>query len=319
MLIRNKTEMMGISRYGGDKMTLYETLMKNCLASYKPCTVPCTKAGCTKSCITSESKNCVDCLHNKFTNWSNEFKLRPYDCEAMTMAYMLRYCNKYASEILTALYQCPWLLCSDSLNVVSIGCGPGTELLALERYAKQSNYAGNINYTGFDKDKGWGYAQGVLTRTLFEYDPNTKIHPHWIMGSLTADNGLLPTTNLLILNYVVSDVYKRGDITAFFINLTSIVNALQHGACVIINDANSRNMGRDQIDQWCKSMVDNGVYSANGYVFCQTSTKYQMHGSNMRFFNIPNTVLPITSLQTDNVFDATVFECRSAFAVLCKL
>ena len=83
-------------------LTPYEQYLRFALASLKPCihfvNTPCTHVNCSHTC--KKNGYCIDCLNDILTNDNSiTSRLREYSCENITYSYVLRYLNRYASEI----------------------------------------------------------------------------------------------------------------------------------------------------------------------------------------------------------------------------
>ena len=94
--------------------------------------------------------NCETCL--KYIHFpQNAPAERQYDCKRMMDYYVCKYAHKYTSELIYAFYMLRDLQKRTHLNVLSIGCGPCTDLLALNYLISQGVYnIGTINYHGVE-------------------------------------------------------------------------------------------------------------------------------------------------------------------------
>ena len=127
----------------------------------------------------------------------------------------------------------------------------------------------------------------------------------------------------MILNYVISDIHKHNytSLGIFFSELTSIFKAMPANSYIIINDVNSWNMGRDEIENWVSSV------SIEGYSIkkCGCVFECSKRHTEARFSRFKNGIIPKTSLKfstpsvagIDSFYD-NVNECRSAFVILKK-
>lgn len=308
---------------------LYNTFLDQCLASFAPCPSttdgsPCSfDSQCDGNCRIAN--NCMCCLSNIFND--PDHKLRIYNCLPITYTYTLRYLNRYASEIYHILMQYNTLINQlDNKNIISIGCGPATELISLERVLRDSGVSQKCNYIGFDINPLW-QNQNFYLSSLFTLDhliPN----PTFCTNCFTSVDPLLNETKLIILNYVVSDIYKHTPKTIMskhnvnlFLNetMTSIFNAMPTDAYILINDANSRNMGRDEIENWAGSMSITFPDSK----ICKGYFDYPNRDDFIKF-NSSSIGMPSNSLVFSNfnslfsIWQSNVNECRSAFVLIKK-
>ena len=123
-------------------MDLFQQYLIECFNSYKPC-IPgnCLDNDCNCDCM--QDFNCVHCLSDMFNNSAHAH--RTYNCLPITYSYVIRYGNRYSSEMYIILNHLQKLFERDTINVVSLGCGPATELIALEKKCSETNK--NFTYT----------------------------------------------------------------------------------------------------------------------------------------------------------------------------
>lgn len=298
-------------------MDFFQNYIRDCIRNYSPCeTGKCVDENC--NCHCREKKSCTDCLSDMFNN--EEHANRVYKCIPITFSYVIRYTNRYASEIYTVL-RCK--LVSNTfqnikkLNVLSIGCGPATELVALEKFSREINK--KIRYFGFDPNSIWESAQNTLQTCLV----NTNCDADFYSSEFQDNNEILPKIDILILNYIVSDIYKhnRDGVEKFLENITKIIKKMKKNSIIIINDVNSCNMGRDEIENWLNEL-DKKNYTIAGAYF-----NYPERYSKQKFSNLINIKeFPITPLLFDTSsiggmdrFIDHISECRSAFIMIKKI
>lgn len=282
-------------------MAGYENIRKN------TCNGNCNKKGCDKGC--TYGVFCGDCLKKKFFEKREEYRLRPYDCVPMTFFYTMYFGKKYAAEIACAMKKCfenGYFQNCETFNIASIGCGPSTELYGLIDFLSDGKSKKTLNYKGFDTNGIWGEVHKKLMECIDKYstlnacnENKLNILANWHYCELTKNNDFLKSCNLLILNYVVSDIYKKGESDALndFLNntLKAIIDELPAGAVIIINDGNSNALGRDEVNAWCNTLQSAKKVCAKGYYF-----KHQKE------FRIPD----YTELDCP--------PCTSAFAIMQK-
>lgn len=81
-------------------------------------------------CETECSHDCKECLENVHFPDRTTIR-REYDCVNMADCYYCKYSYRYASELIYGLRQFRDIKNRDILKVMSVGCGPCTELAAL--------------------------------------------------------------------------------------------------------------------------------------------------------------------------------------------
>lgn len=180
---------------------------------------------------------------------------RKYTCPDMCDYYVCKYACKYTSEIIHAFMEFPGIFTNKTVNVLSLGCGPCTDLFALD-YLRDIYNTKGVVYYGIDYDlKAWeiihngiDYNKDKSIETHFEENDICKILPKLI------DTTWIP--NIITLQYVFSDMQKHSgqEITSAFVsNLAQYINTKLHTGCrIFVNDINlccSKGGGRDYFDQ----------------------------------------------------------------------
>lgn len=278
------------------------------------CTCKYKKTVCSDLTFGSK-KDCVTYVVSMFRD--PESAKQTYSCIPITFAYIFRYSKRYASEIYYIMNH--FDLLSDfsfeqQINVLSIGCGPATEVIALEYLSEIQGK--NINYIGFDMNPVWNITQSIM-KEVFKDFPSCAIDFHNM--ELTANCSLLGHTHILILNYVVSDIYKHSDdssagVTTFLNEVQQMFECMPDNSYIIINDVNSYNMGRDEIEAWSQQLPYVKFYGIFDYANRNSWCQFNQHQEQLKcrlFFSLPE------SSELDD-FSETVKECRSAFVVIKK-
>lgn len=198
--------------------------------------------GCA-TCPYSQQCNCMDpqniqqcysCL-KKIHSFGNA--LQTYSCEQMCYNYVLKHLNRYASEVLYALWDIK-SLSQQPKNVCSIGCGPATELYALRAVLQKLQCQDDfLHYKGFDINPIWdsiwtetkniyaGLDVNFYQQDAFQYYKNTN-----------------EKVDVLILNYVMSFVQKNRSQELCFMNeLLSLIDK-NRPLTLIVNDVLSINI-----------------------------------------------------------------------------
>lgn len=99
-------------------------------------------------------KDCQSCLqHVHFPQ--NAPAPRKYDCVHMADCYYCKYAYKYASEIVYGLRRFKEIKDKKELKIMSVGCGPCTELAAVD-YLKEQGvlHYEKLQYRGIDPLEG---------------------------------------------------------------------------------------------------------------------------------------------------------------------
>lgn len=193
-----------------------------------------------------DCEKCLDYIHNP-THAREGAPKRKYDCTHMADVYTCKYACRYTSEIVYALERFKDLSDVVNLKVLSFGCGPCTDLFAID-YLHSSGVLSyqSIEYRGVDYSKDvWTYIHQDIKE--FEND-NVKIKFYYQdaceLIHTIAQKSWVP--NLVVFQYVFSDMQKHTraeDINAFIMKFAQYYNQkITPNTYIILNDIN---LGRD--------------------------------------------------------------------------
>lgn len=208
--------------------------------------------------------NCFNEIYQPENHTNGRLK---YNCPKLVNQYVYRALDKQASEILYALEN----FCKNKLNhyesfeILSLGCGPATELIAIEHFNKINLLNKSINYYGIDVETTWN----VIHKKIQEYIENdiyiNSVHSRYddVINVLNSDVLSNKKFNLILLNYLISSlIADRNDvkINEIFNNITRLIIKNQISDCiVIINDVNLDIRGRDTFINLLEAFQSNGV------------------------------------------------------------
>lgn len=218
-------------------MLLYE-LVEKCNDRNEGVSVHEQCADCTygESCP-HDCKICLEYIHYP----QRAPHIRKYDCSHMADNYYCKYSFRYASEIVYGLRQFAEIKNKDNLKVMSVGCGPCTELAAIDylHYTNQLNYT-TLEFRGIDPLKRvwkniWKDIEEYFGNEVRFFDRNVLelvdviIEHHWI-------------PDLIIFQYVFSDMYKNStqeEIEVFIKKLARFLNEQTNKTIyILVNDTN---------------------------------------------------------------------------------
>lgn len=135
-------------------MLLYELVEKCSLRDeYRCIHEQCGDCTYGNNCV-HDCKECLKYVHFPITAPA----VREYDCVHMADCYYCKYAYKYASEIVYGLEQFIDIQNKKKLKVMSVGCGPCTELAAID-YLRQIGMLkyDELEYRGIDPlENVWG-------------------------------------------------------------------------------------------------------------------------------------------------------------------
>lgn len=182
---------------------------------------------------------------------------RTYDCERMADFYVCKYSHKYASEMIYALEQLKDIW-GKPLKVMSIGCGPCTDLFAID-YLQREGGLSQVEYRGIDLNDIWRKIHTVIMENQEINDVKFFYENVFDFIDVISRKRWLP--DLVIFQYVFSDMRKNADdqeIEAFIANISEFINRLPINSYIILNDVNLQNSqggGRDYFYSLYKRLI----------------------------------------------------------------
>lgn len=227
---------------------MLETILSNCDAHYeRPDYEQCEDCSYGGYCP-HDCEKCLDYIHNP-NHAPSSAPARKYDCAHMANVYTCKYSCRYTSEIVYALERCRDLRSLRDFKVLSFGCGPCTDLFAID-YLRQQNILSyeKIEYRGVDYSKDvWQWIHRDIARfqnsncsiKFFYQDACDLIH------TISAGSW---TPNLIVFQYVFSDMQKHtngADIKDFINTFAEYFNVkVNTNTYIVLNDVNlGRNYG----------------------------------------------------------------------------
>lgn len=184
--------------------------------------------------------DCQICL--KYVHYpQNAAVPRKYDCVHMADYYYCKYAYKYASEIVYGLSCFNDIRHKKKLKVMSVGCGPCTELAAIDYLKKQGvlNYE-ELQYRGIDPlKKVWNRIWNDIIE-YFGVGINFYSNDILELVDIIVRHSWVP--NVLIFQYVFSDMYKHSnvaEIIQFIDKLAIFLNScVENPIYILCNDIN---------------------------------------------------------------------------------
>lgn len=223
----------------------------------KPCT-NCTYNGfCPNDC-----ENCLDYIHTP-SHAPDGAPRRKYDCPNMADFYTCKYSCRYTSELIHALCRLKDLSNKKTIKVLSFGCGPCTDLFALDYLKKNNEWIyEKLEYRGID------YSKDVWVRI---HSDIKTVSPSGITAKyfykdmcdfvdVIGEGAWIP--DLVTFQYVLSDLRKNSDATAVtkFIEVFSAFanDYMPQKSYMVLNDANfgiAYGGGREYFDRLFSSLT----------------------------------------------------------------
>lgn len=144
----------------------------------------CTSVGCT----TGDCSRCLNQIQYGLPNFT-------YSCTKITYQYVLRFFNRFASEICYAMCLYNYKNIS-RINIVSLGCGPGSEVYGIIKALRIRKIGVPIYYEGHDLLDVWEPVQNLCKNSLSSTQHVVDFHTTNLFADFHGfDNGV---TNLLI-------------------------------------------------------------------------------------------------------------------------
>lgn len=205
--------------------------------------------------LTCPERDCGKCL--EYVHFpQNAPNPRIYDCRNMANYYVCKYSHKYMSEIVHSLSYISGGINRKCLKVLSLGCGPCTDLFAFD-FLKEKQFFSfkSLDYVGVELSQSlWG---GIHTQikncALREYSLDYRYQ-----DALDFIKYAISTTwdsDIVIFQYVLSDMQKHmkeEDLGEFITQIQYYFNnILSNGSFMLFNDINlavSYGGGRDHFD-----------------------------------------------------------------------
>lgn len=154
----------------------------------------CTKVGCT----TGDCSRCLNQIQYGNPNFT-------YSCTKITYQYVLRFFNRFASEICYAMCRFKYNNL-DRINVVSLGCGPGSEVFGIIKAFRELGVDTKLCYAGYDMLNVWEPIQAYCKDSLIDTQHAIEFYTTNLFADFRDfDNGII---NLLLLNYLLSHAAK---------------------------------------------------------------------------------------------------------------
>lgn len=199
---------------------------------------------------------------------------RKYDCKRMMDYYVCKYAHKYTSELIYAFSMLRNLQMKRHLNILSIGCGPCTDLLALDYLQKKRTYSfSTIDYCGVELNTGiWSNIYDDIF-SMVPCDWGVKIISDDICNYIEILLQQSWKPNLIVLQYVFSDMHKHTPpqmIENMIKSLAQYVDSCANDTYVVCNDINlstDYNGGREYFDRLYRGI-------------CTQATPYRFHFNN---------------------------------------
>lgn len=220
------------------------------------------RQGC---CHEDKGRNCscYPCVKHSFFDGKDD-----YSCLKKLCYYVMNYGPSFVSEIYHFLAASKILEVFKpgcDVNVLSLGCGFGSDLVALKKYIIDKKHDINLRYTGVDKEPLW--------ESLRFRDQEAVYYIHDVFDGLNFEG-----FDIVFVNKLFSTL-KRHNLHESFLSLIQeeVINNMKSKSFLIYNDVNHYNQGRDEFNARFE-----GVFSKNIQYFFPINDAYSGDGKYKR-------------------------------------
>lgn len=251
----------------------------------------------------------TQCLSDMF----RVHKQRTYACNTITAMYVLRFCNRYSSEVYHILNDKMPKLSSGDI-IFSIGCGSCMETIGIERYCRDNNIL-DVKYEGYDYNSKW---QNIAKVCCVSSPHLISSNPQILQKQTFIQK--LPQIKVLLLNYMLSDLKNHQPSLSAYLsnNLAGCLQIMKHDSYIIVNDQNHSNEWEAEFDGW-STKLNITQYKVNNYFFDPGWPA----PCNPRGIRMSNNSLIFSNngldLSISNYFQANLACCESGVTIIHKL
>lgn len=302
-----------IERNYANKMMI-QSLLESCDSRYKStqhcnsCSDCSYQEHCPHNC-----EKCLDYIHNP-SHAPDNAPDRKYDCVHMADYYVCKYACRYTSEMIYALRRLIDLSHKPSLKVLSFGCGPCTDLLALDYLKQQNEYTySKLEYRGIDYSKEvWINIHHDL-KTISPSDTTIGFFYKDICTFIDeiGEGAWIP--DLVIFQYFLSDLHKhseRASVQSFLKSFAQFVDVyMPANSYIVLNDINlgaSYGGGRDYFETLSSLLPS---YSFRRGRFCNDNSQSPFYPRGYSYGEDSDGEFPVNK----NIFSLTQWTDYSPF------
>ncbi len=265
---------------------------------------------CRNDCKCIGMEDCYLCIkHIHAINTTD----RKYNCDNIVYNYVIKHLYRYSSEIERLFDQFESLKRVQNFRIASIGCGPCSELFGIKQFIAKNHLTPTLEYIGFDFNQQWNQIQNQIIEI---FDDTIQFLNEDVFSYYDQQPDRMP--NVLILNYVLSDIVKfnREGVENFITQLLDLFQRMNN-SCIIINDISyyernilNRNTWRalNYMNFIHDSLTDNQLvqYHKSRYYFVPQSGSGIIYGSRH-----PSKLLTSEIINEAHLFDP--FKCCGSF------
>lgn len=219
-------------------------------------------------CLEGDCSQCMAAIQRYGT-------IRAYPCHKITYYYVMRFFNRFASEIEYIIRLINYGQIT-KLNVVSLGCGPGSEVYGIIHGFRHLNLRIQLDYQGYVLNSIWDDVQQMSIYHL----RNTGYCLRFFNTSLftTFQPFAEQSVDLLVMNYLLSDYVKNSTQRTRHVFADEIIDFIIRANVkrVVFNDISL--YGHD-------GQLDTAVQMTEYIMNCLKRFGYTLRGSRFHFPN----------------------------------
>lgn len=260
--------------------------------------------------------DCCKCLEDIHARRQN----RRYDCDNITYCYVCKHLYRYASEIEYLLQAARSIVKSKEWNIVSIGCGPSSELFGFLGFRERQGLGANIHYNGLDLNNAWKPIHKQISK-MASSEAFLDVTYNYVdaFDYLMAYKPKSESTryNFLVMQYLISDMQQHNmDIRSFLEKVVDhIICRMPIGSIIILNDINHNQLARDYFGVLCRLARKSNTVKCYTYHFDDGNI---VHSSQRYGNEHPRQTILYTVPRSKHSYDPWC-TCRSAQMLIHKI
>jgi hypothetical protein len=230
----------------------------------------------------------------------------------MIHCYTCSYIYKYASEI-GHLFNLLQYRSFTSFNILSIGCGPASDLFGIINFLTQQEREIPLTYLGIDLNPLWESTHQTIQEIFSDFPVSfTLIDVFDFLDDLEEE--MNPTYNIVILQYVLDEInkYTPNRIQDFINKLALyLIDRLPNNSTIILNDFNHYET-RNLFPRLFNAVNVHNLVSYSEYRFTNPATHPHggaVHPSDRILFTVPEEIRRLHEIKSP---------CSSAQVVIYK-
>lgn len=219
--------------------------------------------------------NCETCLSDIHANNIS----RRYNCNNIIYYYVCKHIYRYASEVEYLLDQVTGIDELRKFRIISVGCGPCSELFGFLNYLQKRDDDRKIIFLGFDLNEIWEIIHSKIEDIAEKTEPIKRVRFYTkdifeLFDKIKKGDGL--PVNIIFLNYLFSDMTANGyDVTEFIDNLENLIfKKMPKNSYILVNDINHNTLARNYFDY---------MYDLLRRKYRISTVKYHFHNPNRPF------------------------------------